>query len=152
MSTLRQEQIADLCGLTARRIRELAAAGAIPKPDRGAYPAAETLRALFVHFRKQTKTSLDPLRREQIRATRAKADRQEREEKQAAGLLVPFEDVRRMYGAALMPIRQRLLALPAECATRANPTDPQFARDALQRWVDESLPLIRDALQAKPIA
>lgn len=62
------------------------------------------------------------------------------------GVLVEMAEVERLYGEALIPVRQRLLSMPAECATRANPTDPQFAREALQRWVDEALPIIREKL------
>ena len=70
----------------------------------------------------------------------------ERENAERSGELVKMEEVTKLYTEALLPIRQRFLALPGECATRCNPSDAQFAREALQRWVDESLPLIREQL------
>lgn len=78
--------------------------------------------------------------------TREKRIALERENAEKAGELVSMEEVTRLYTEAMLPWRQRLLALPGECAARCNPSDAQFAREALQRWVDESLPLIREQL------
>ena len=65
---------------------------------------------------------------------------------QLKGEMVPMSEAAALYTAALLPVRQRLLSMPPECATRANPTDPQFALAALQEWVDATLPLIRAEL------
>lgn len=70
----------------------------------------------------------------------------EKDNAERDGELVELVEVQRIYGEALLPVRQRLIAMPSECATRTNPTDPQFARDALQRWVDDAMPLIREKL------
>ena len=70
----------------------------------------------------------------------------EKENAERDGLLVPMAQAEELYTRALLPVRQRLLALPSEAASRCNPTDPQFARDALQRWLDDALPLIRERL------
>lgn len=86
------------------------------------------------------------LKAARAREAMANAELREMEVAEKTGSLVEMEAVEKMYGDALIPVRQRLLALPAECATRANPTDPQFAREALQRWVDEALPIIRATL------
>jgi hypothetical protein len=83
---------------------------------------------------------------ERILETRARRLALERDNEEADGLTVKMEEVQQLYSEALLPVRQRFLAMPAECATRANPTDPQFAREALQHWVDAALPLIREQL------
>jgi len=55
-------------------------------------------------------------------------------------------EVQTIMRDCLLPVRQRLMALPSEVCNRANPTDPQLARDALQRWVDDAMPIIRNKL------
>ncbi len=86
------------------------------------------------------------LKAARTREALANAIAAERENRIAEGELMETQEVVEFYTQALLPIRQRLLALPNECATRVNPTDPQFAREALQRWVDDALPMIRDGL------
>lgn len=83
---------------------------------------------------------------ERIRDTRASANLKEMDEAERRGELVAMSDVERLYTDCLLPIRQRFLALPAECAVLANPTDPTHAREQLQAWVDKSLPMIREKL------
>lgn len=51
---------------------------------------------------------------------------------------------------ALMPCRQRFLALPNECAHLCNPADPTFARDALTRWVDDALRIVKSDILGEP--
>ena len=86
------------------------------------------------------------LKTERIRETRARADLLERERREKDRELVPLAEVLSMVNSSHLPIRQRLNSLPSEMCKRANPGDPQLAHDALQRWVDESLPLIREGL------
>jgi hypothetical protein len=70
----------------------------------------------------------------------------EREREKDEGSTMLVDEAVTLYGAALLPIRQRLLSMPTEVCADANPTDPQLAREVLQRWVDESLPMIRRGL------
>ena len=91
--------------------------------------------------------SSNDLREAKVRETRARAELLEMEKRQLDGELVKLEEVQKIITRTLLPIRQRMNALPAECASQCNPTDPVLARQALQRWVDESLPLIRSRLK-----
>ena len=86
------------------------------------------------------------LEAERIRETRARADLLELERLEKQRDLVPMAEVDAKLVATFLPIRQRLMALPAEAAARCNPSDPQLAREALDRWVTDSLPLIRGAV------
>lgn len=78
--------------------------------------------------------------------TRARRKALEAEQLERDAVTIVMEEAQQIYTEALLPVRQRLLAMPSECATRANPTDPKFARDALQGWVDSALTLIRAKL------
>ena len=80
---------------------------------------------------------------EQIRKLAAEADILELERAEKRGDLVPMAEAEAMVRDAHMPVRQRLLALPAEEAARCNPTDPHVARESLDRWVNDMLPVIR---------
>lgn len=98
------------------------------------------------HTRDISRAVMGDLDFERTRLTRAEADLREMERSEKANELVPMPEVQSLYTAALLPVRQRLLAMPSECCSRANPTDPMFAQAALQRWVDDAMPLVREQL------
>lgn len=79
------------------------------------------------------------LKAEKIRETRARADLLELERREKEREIITLSEAQAHQSAVLAPIRQRLMALPAEMASRTNPIDPKFARKALERWRDESL-------------
>lgn len=83
---------------------------------------------------------------ERIRTERARASLLEFERAEKERELVSLAEVQAMYSESLLPVRQRFLALPSEAAARCNPSDPEFARAALQRWVDDAFPIIREQL------
>jgi hypothetical protein len=56
------------------------------------------------------------------------------------------EEVRDYMRNVLLPVRQRFMALPSECASMTNPTDPVFSHAALKDWVSRSLGIIRDEI------
>lgn len=145
--TITPSSLASLAGITTRRIRQLAADGTIPAAGDAGYPRAETIRRLFAHFRtKQTATA--DYNRAKIAESLERTLALKRTRLERDGVLVELAEVQRLYGEALMPIRQRLLALPNEAASRCNPTDPECARRALQLWLDDSLPMIRAGITA----
>ena len=112
------------------------------------------LRRLDIATTKGTRHSLADIYRalsgdlhaERTRETRARADLLELERREKERDLVSLAEVQTLMRDILLPVRQRLLALPSEAATRVNPTDPQMARDALQAWVDAALPAIRKGM------
>ena len=111
--------------------RKLLSAG-VPIGDGEVYTVAQIHAALM--------GSLDA---ERIRETRARADLLELERAEKQRDLVPMAEAEAATTSSLLPIRQRLIALPSEASTRCNPTDPQLAREALERWLADSLPMIR---------
>lgn len=125
-------------GVSRETVRKgLAAAGVkvVAKRKGDAFTTRQIAAAIF-----------GDLDREKTLETRERRKALERENAEADGKTLTIESVQALYGEALLPVRQRLLALPNEAATRVNPTDPEHARAQLQAWVDESLPLIREQL------
>lgn len=86
------------------------------------------------------------LKAEKTRETRERANLLELERMEKEGELMPVEEAQKLIRNAFVPVRQRLLALPSEAATRANPSDPVLSRTVLQQWVDDSLVLIRESI------
>jgi hypothetical protein len=88
--------------------------------------------------------------RERIRVAAADAERKERENQIAKRELIPMDEARQAIGGCLITIRQRLVAVPAELASSVNPSDPEFARKALEQWRDEVLKSCREDLLQPP--
>ncbi len=87
--------------------------------------------------------SIDDLKRKKL-DEECKILTLERQEKERE--LVQLSECLDIIRSSFVPVRQRLMALPAEAAPRCNPSDPDHARDALQQWVDGALSRIREEL------
>ena len=99
------------------------------------YTVAEVHRAL-----------VGSLEAERIRQISADADLKELERLEKLKVLVPRAEISELIRSVLLPIRQRLLALPGEMAAKVNPADPLLAQRELDRWAGASLPMIREAM------
>jgi hypothetical protein len=67
--------------------------------------------------------------------------------KKESGQLVPAEYVEKALRETLLPVRQRLLAMPSELAHNANPADPQHARKAAESWLEINLLIMQEPKQ-----
>ena len=97
---------------------------------------------------KPTQT-LEKLRAQKLKESVARTALMEQQRATRARDLIPAAEVDDEIRRALMPVRQRFLALPAEVAHLVNPTDPAFARDALKRLRDDALRMIRSEVAAE---
>lgn len=79
----------------------------------------------------------------QARLALADAEMKEDKLKERQGRLVDTESVEKQISAVMTPVAQRFDALPNEACHECNPTDPDFAREALKRWVARSKSMIR---------
>lgn len=84
-----------------------------------------------------------------IRLKNAQAEDQERKNRIADGEMIPLSDNLAWQDKVLMPIRQRLLALAGTMGHLCNPTDPKHAQDQLDRWTNETLPMLRAEIGKK---
>lgn len=98
------------------------------------------------HTQEITRAVVGSLEAERTRLTAADADIREMERQQKRGELIPFETYAEFCRVSHAPNRQRWISLPGAMAQRCNPTDPQFAQDALQQFADESLAMIDSQL------
>ena len=76
---------------------------------------------------------------ERARAQRLQADLLAMDKDERAKDTIRLAEAQELIRDALAPVRQRLIALPAEMAHRTNPADPAFARRALEDWRRECL-------------
>jgi hypothetical protein len=144
--TITAEKLCALTGLTDRRHRQLAKDGYFPPPVKGQYQVGPTLAGMFRYYR-ETREARDALRDEKVRETRARADLFEIEKRVKEKELVPLDEAKSVLTATLSHVRSRFVALPAEMAARTNPTDPAFARKALEQWRDEALKICREKIR-----
>jgi len=77
----------------------------------------------------------------------AKADYMYMEMLEREGFLIPKNVIHELWTAALVPIRERLLALPAAYASRCNPADPDHASAVLEQWVADTMRSLQDELR-----
>ena len=74
----------------------------------------------------------------------ASAALKEQQHKANSGDLVPKEFVDKALRETLLPVRQRLMAMPSELASNANPADPQHARKAAESWLEINMPIMQE--------
>lgn len=116
------EELADLAGITDRRVRQLADEGVIPKPPmsgegRGKYPFTACIKGIVGHFREQANGQSADKARDQARQAKADADRAEMAAAKDAGTLMLTADARRMWSDGFVKIR--------DCIVRSSLTAKQ---------------------------
>lgn len=124
MAILTQEQAAEVVGLTARRLRQLADEGNGPAQTAGGqYEAREIGRWFRERLMSELGVAEDgkvyDYEAERARLTKAQADKTELEAAELAGHLVRVEDVETEWSRMLGSVRARLLSLPTKAAPRA---------------------------------
>ena len=130
-ATIKSSELASLCGLSERRLRQLAADGHLDAPHRGEWQHAATIQKLFTFLRTRTEKEGSPLaqarlEREQARARLAKVAADEAEKK-----VWPAQAVRFAWTRNVMSYKMKLGAavdqLSAEAGMRLNLTSEQTA-------------------------
>ena len=144
---LTSSDLADLSGLTRRRIQQLMSEGELPRSVNGKLDARVALQALFKYFLRRVGDA-------KARLIAARADREMEEAKLAEikrqrleGELVPMQEAAELYAKVITPLRGRLLALPPELSAKVNPTEPALAHDALTEWTSATLRYCREKLR-----
>jgi hypothetical protein len=85
----------------------------------------------------------------QAREAAARAEKIERENRIEDGGIMERATVDRYLREILGPVSQRFDSLASECCALCNPTDPAFARTALESWAAQARVLIREGAKRK---
>lgn len=78
---------------------------------------------------------------ERTRRERAEADKAEIEAAVAKGTHIPRDDVANFIQETFSPLREKIVAMPSKLSGLCNPSDPEHARQHLERFRDEFLKL-----------
>lgn len=114
------DTLAELVGLTARRIRQLAREGVLPKVARGRYPVAECIQAYIGYWQQRAERSSNGggpgWKEARARKTTVEVEIKELELAERRRELVPVEDVEAMVSDALDPVDLGLRTAPRQLA------------------------------------
>ena len=140
-------QLAEILGLSDRRIQQLVKVGAIPKLDRNQYDLAAAIQSYLEFIKLQyedTETELD-LKKEKALLTRANRHKVELELKIMRGELHRAEDVERVMNDMLASFRARCLAIPTKAAPLiVGQEDLVIIQDIIKKEIHEALSELSD--------
>ncbi|MEB3103072.1 hypothetical protein [Ferviditalea candida] len=136
-------QLAELLGLSPRRIQQLAEEGVIVKVARGQYKAADSIQNYIRYLQeKERATSDDEIDYFKERALHEKVKREKAELELAVmkGELHRSEDVKFVMNDMIAAFRSKVLALPSKLSPQlAGKTEIPVIQDLLNREVQEAL-------------
>jgi phage terminase Nu1 subunit (DNA packaging protein) len=112
MNPIRQKEMAEILGLTARYIRDLESQGVISRLENGKYSIPDTVQA-FIAFKAKTPEDADLLQ-ERTRLVKAQADRKELDLERARGEVLDTARAMQLWGAVCFQIRSKILSLPVK--------------------------------------
>jgi phage terminase Nu1 subunit (DNA packaging protein) len=139
IKTCTANTLAQLFGLTARRIRGLAEEGIIPRPRRGEYDLARSIRQYCEYLRASATQGSEELGRERVRLLRSRADIAEIERKKLELELIPVADAEMLWSAIIVTVRTRMLALPHRVSAVVPPELQREVFALAEREVHEAL-------------
>lgn len=140
-TTSRLDLLAEILGLTPRRVQQLAEEGIIPKPDKPGFYDIPTCVKNF-YYNELVDPEDDELdgRHERARKAKAEADRIEFDLKIKQGQYVQAEVVEYVLTGIISNCRAKLLALPRKLAPTASTAQtPNEVEDILTKGINEAL-------------
>lgn len=113
------KQLAALLNLSTRRVQQLANDGIIYRDEHGKYDLVRSVRS-YIRYLQDRSIGRDagPIdsHKERARLLRAQADKTELEVRTLRGVLIPAEQVEKMWNMILAAFRARMLSLPIKAA------------------------------------
>lgn len=130
--------LAELSGLSARRIRQLVEAGRLTKAGRNRYQLSEVFMALVEELAGGDKSA--ELTAARVRKVNADADRAELELAKAKGEVAPVADMQSVWASRCVIIRQNMMQLPARVVSQLiNEPDERRFKAVLRGEIEEVL-------------
>lgn len=108
--------LAELSGLSSRRIRQLVEAGRLTKTGRNRYQLSEVFMALVEELAGGDKSA--ELTAARVRKVNADADRAELELAKAKAEVAPISEMQSMWASRCVIIRQNMMQLPARVVSQ----------------------------------
>ena len=145
--------VADVFGLTDRRVQQLADAGVVPRDDRGMYPLMGAVRGYirFLQERMRRPANEDEAA-DRARLTAAKADLAELEADEKRGVLIRADAVRQQDFKLARILRNNLQSMPDRIAALvAAEADPTRVHEMIAGEVNQSLERVLDAMEAEQV-
>jgi len=141
-ATCSAAELAQLLGISARTVRELAAREIIPRGERGQYPLAEGVAAYCRHLREQAAGRADAegtdLVAERAKLAAAQRRRIELQIEAEERRLVNADQVKARFIGMVTAAKNRLLAVPSKAKSRI-PTLTVADVEVLEALVAEAL-------------
>ena len=129
--------LADVLGISPRRVNQLAEARILPRSGTG-FELRASVRAYLDNLREEIRPAT--LADAQARLTAAKARIAEIQRDRLEGELVAIGDVAAAVSTEYSVVRQRLLAIPSRIApVAAAESDPRKIHDAVEREIASAL-------------
>lgn len=146
-------EIAKQTGIPDRTIRYWQAQGIVPKSGE----MLEILTAIIAHYQKENSSNKEKkgaLYEEEVRLTRARADKIELEVAEKEGTLIKVSEVVKVWSDYILACRAKLLSVPTKLAYElAGESDPLAIESILREVIDESLrELARTEFEGSPTA
>jgi phage terminase Nu1 subunit (DNA packaging protein) len=136
-TTLSASVVADVLGISTRRVNQLAEARILPRSGTG-FELRGAVRAYLANLREEIRPAT--LADAQARLTGAKARIAEIQRDRLEGELVAIGDVAAAVAKEYSTVRQRLLAIPSRVApVAAVESDPRKIHDAVEREIASAL-------------
>lgn len=115
--TVSVQELAELLGLSPRRVQQLVADGVIPKAAHGSYDLGRSIRAYLKHLKGDGLASVPKdYTAERTRLVKAQADKAEMEVALQRGDLWNKDDVAAIWSDEILRCRSRLLVIPSKVA------------------------------------
>jgi len=112
MSLVKSKELANILGITQRRVNQLAKEGILEKDNKNNFDLSQSVQAYIAY----ATTESDELRQEKILHERAKRKKAEIELNLKEGRMHDADDVRRVMTHMLLTFRNRILNIPAKLA------------------------------------
>jgi len=116
--TIRGDELAGLCGLTDRRLRQLAKEGYFKPPVKGMYQTGDALRGIF----KSREAKETPASERKIAAEASILERRDRRE---AGDTMTGDEVYRAWENVIVILRERILRIGNNAQSKAGLNEQQ---------------------------
>lgn len=137
-------ELAELAGVSARRIRQLTETGRLTKAARNSYQLSEVFAALVEEMAGGDKSA--ELTAARVRKTNADADRAELELAKARNEVAPIEEMQSTWSMRCAIIRANMMALPGRVVTQLiGETDERRFKRVM---TDEIKTILTDAANA----